>query len=302
MDQSDLPMETYLAALNELPDVRHLEIQGEGEPLAHPKFFDMVREANARGIRVSTITNGSFFSIARIEQILDCRMESIMVSIESPREDEFQSIRGGKLPKVIRGLKALLAARNKQNREQPVVGFTVTVMKQNRHRLKEIIELYEKLGMDGGVLLQMLNPMPAYSNCYPDAIKDQFIPRLEQVLLLSGFEKLCNANSNLNPVRSHFWHEFHNTNSSGSAAQEKHCPWLLEGLYINRHGSITPCPFSKDEGMDGFGKIGAVSIADIQVKKSEMSSLLETGEVPASCNHCQVADSVIASNRRRVPA
>ena len=67
LDQSDLALATFDALLDQLPDVEHLELQGEGEPLMHTDFFAMAERARARGIEVSTITNGSFFGDASCE-------------------------------------------------------------------------------------------------------------------------------------------------------------------------------------------------------------------------------------------
>src|SRR6476660_5185635 len=81
MSQSDLDYATYERALADLPELEQIELQGEGESLMHPRFFDMVRAARARNIAVSFITNGSFFSESAVEQILDAAVEKISVSM-----------------------------------------------------------------------------------------------------------------------------------------------------------------------------------------------------------------------------
>ena len=40
MEQSDLPFQRFAAALDSYPGIRHIELQGEGEPLLHPRFLD----------------------------------------------------------------------------------------------------------------------------------------------------------------------------------------------------------------------------------------------------------------------
>ena len=71
LDQNDLSLDTFRHTLDLLPDLERLEIHGEGEPLMHPDFFEMARLARERGIRLSTITNGSLFSAERIDRILE---------------------------------------------------------------------------------------------------------------------------------------------------------------------------------------------------------------------------------------
>lgn len=48
--------DTFCRLLGEFAGARVLRLQGAGEPLAHPRFFDMVRFAVARGLQVSTLT------------------------------------------------------------------------------------------------------------------------------------------------------------------------------------------------------------------------------------------------------
>lgn len=45
-----MSLEAFRALLDEQPNLRTLQLQGAGEPLAHPFFFDMVSYAAARGI------------------------------------------------------------------------------------------------------------------------------------------------------------------------------------------------------------------------------------------------------------
>src|SRR5215208_2805024 len=52
-----MAFETFTRIVHELPGLRELHLQGLGEPLMHPRLFDMVDYAAARGVAVSTNTN-----------------------------------------------------------------------------------------------------------------------------------------------------------------------------------------------------------------------------------------------------
>src|SRR2546422_375122 len=69
MPQEDIGYEAFERTLASFPGVAHLELQGEGESLMHPRFFDMILLARKRGARVSFISNGSYFSPEVIEKI-----------------------------------------------------------------------------------------------------------------------------------------------------------------------------------------------------------------------------------------
>src|SRR5690606_764917 len=90
--------------------IKHMELQGEGEPLLHPQFFEMIAYARKRfpSLEISFITNGSLFTETIIKNILSANIHTILISIESADEAEFQYIRGGKLSRVVRGIKELI--------------------------------------------------------------------------------------------------------------------------------------------------------------------------------------------------
>src|SRR5262249_9580413 len=147
MPQSDIDFETFERTLQAFPSARHLDLQGEGEPLMHPRFFDMVDLARARGIRVSFVSNGSFFTPENVTRILRGGIEKISVSLESADAATFRAIRGGKLEKVIAGLEHLVGERNRRGLLRPVVGFSITLLRGTTDHLAGILELYRRLGL-----------------------------------------------------------------------------------------------------------------------------------------------------------
>lgn len=172
-EQTDISYKTFEHALDQLPDLRHIELQGEGEPFLHPRLFDMIRLARNKGIKVSTITNGSLFTRDNINKILDSGINCIRISIETPYPAEFKKIRGGSLKNILKGTKELLKERNNRSLAYPKVGFAVTVLKDTVNLLPKIGDLYNELGMDGGMGVQPLNSMDDYSKYYSMELKQK---------------------------------------------------------------------------------------------------------------------------------
>src|SRR5262249_10468070 len=171
MTQSDIDVSLFEKILAAYPAAKHLELQGEGEPLMHPRFFDMLDIARSKGLQVSMVTNGSYFTPAAIDHILEGGVEKISVSLESADSETFRAIRGGKLEKVIDGLERLIAERNRRGLTKPGVGFSITMLAQTAGPLTGILALYERLGLDGGVTTQPLSRMPAYTAVYDSQMK-----------------------------------------------------------------------------------------------------------------------------------
>src|ERR671915_1659042 len=71
-----MEFETFARLLDEFEGLETLHLQGLGEPMMHPRFFDMVRLAAGRGTRVTTNSNLTIFNVRRAAECvssgLDC--------------------------------------------------------------------------------------------------------------------------------------------------------------------------------------------------------------------------------------
>ncbi|MBS0504352.1 MAG: radical SAM protein [Proteobacteria bacterium] len=290
MEQRDLDWAAFRAFLVAHPDLRHVELQGEGEPLLHPRFFDMLAACKARGVRVSLITNGSLLSPERIERLLGAGVGSIHVSIESADPARFQAIRGGKFQKVKDGLALLIARRRERGLAEPLVGLAVTVLKSTIAGLDEVARLYLELGLDGGVVAQQLQPMPVYSRHYDAAMAGEMLGAEE----MQKFITLRTAIARHMPVpRADGF--FYYALFEGFDARRDTCPWLARGAYLDAGGGITGCCFMKDEADATHDPAAAAA------RRAALRDTLEQGEVPAACAGCGTAES-IALNRRAQPS
>jgi MoaA/NifB/PqqE/SkfB family radical SAM enzyme len=289
MDQSDLEPGAFAELLDGLPELEHLELQGEGEPLLHPAFFEMARLARARGIEVSTISNGSLFSPARIEKLLDADLSSVLVSIESPDPSEFAAIRGGRLDKVIEGIRALLSARAARRLRRPAVGFAVTVLRSTERRFPELLELYRRLGLDGGVVVQTLNPMQAYARSYSEGLRAETYSRLGSALALRRLlRQVERAGLDRRGEPLSFWTKlFAREPRSGPE-----CPWLRSALYVDRHGRVTTCPYVKDGDRHGLGRVEEIGLDGILAARRTTEQALEDGVIPTPCQGCAIAEAI----------
>lgn len=290
MEQRDLDWAAFRAFLVAHPGLRHVELQGEGEPLLHPRFFDMLAACRARGIRVSLITNGSLLSPDRVERLLGAGVGSIHVSIESADPTRFQAIRGGKFQKVKDGLALLIRRRRERGLAEPLIGLAVTVLKSTIGGLDDVARLYLETGLDGGVVAQRLQPMPVYSRHYDAAMAGEVLGEGE--LRTFGGVRAALARHMPVPRADGF---FYYALFEGFDPRRDTCPWLARGAYLGAAGGITGCCFMKDE---------ADAIRDPRLaatRRAELRETLDKGEVPTACAGCGTAES-IALCRRAQPS
>ncbi len=282
-----MPYERFVTVLDAFPELEHIELQGEGESLMHPRFFDMVVEARDRGIRVSFISNGSLLTPEPVARLLDLGIEKISVSIESPNDEEFQAIRGGKLSKVLRNLEHLMSERTRQGLDRPVVGLSITVLKSTTDRLHEILGLYRRLGLDGGVTLQPLQRMDAYTRHYAEQMNAQALDDAEVETIWHRFfadKQVREIEKTRGAVVGFFDELMRGWRPAGGT-----CPWLERGLYVNSGGDVTGCCMIKDTANHGFGRIGEDPTPSILERREALREELAGGQTPTPCRGCELA-------------
>jgi len=168
MKQGELAYEDFAATLDNFPTLKMLALVGEGEPLMHKRFFDMVRVAKERGIRVSTISNGSAFSQSVIKKICDSGLDYISISIDSIDPATFaQSRVDGDLTKVWAGIERLAKYRDENGFKYPVIGLKGTLFTHTRDEMPLILAEAKKRGVNVVESFQPLNPKKSYLNIYP---------------------------------------------------------------------------------------------------------------------------------------
>lgn len=286
MEQRDLDWAAFRAFLIAHPGLRHVELQGEGEPLLHPRFFDMLAACRARGIRVSLITNGSLLSAERADRLLDAGVGSIHVSIESADPQQFQAIRGGKFQKVRDGLALLIARRRERRLAEPLIGLAVTVLKSTIGGLDQIARLYLELGLDGGVVAQRLQPMPVYS-CHYDAAMAGEVLGDDEMRKFGGVRAALGQHMPVPRADGFFYYALF----EGFDPRRDTCPWLARGAYLDAGGGITGCCFMKDEADATRDPAAAAE------RRAGLREALERGEVPAACAGCGTAESIALCRR-----
>ncbi len=295
MPQQDMPFEAFTGLIEAFPDLRHIELQGEGEPLLHKRFFDMAAIARDRGIDVSFITNGSYFSARHVERILDLGIRKIAVSIDSADPAMFKEIRGGKLEKVVRGLRLLMARRRERGLDRPAVGFSMTLMRKTLDAFPAIAALYRDLRLDGGLGVQPLQRMDAYVSVYDAEMSRQLLDA-EEIARFEADNRALLETLAAGPRRE--IGGFYDQLFGGWNARSGTCPWLERGVYLSFDGFATPCCNIKDTRPYSILRIAAADGQALDELRTALAGELRRGVLPAPCRNCKIADRVLDSQRK----
>src|SRR5215211_2247775 len=74
--------EDFVRLLDQFPGLRELQLQGLGEPMMHPRFFDMVELAASRGIKVGTNTNLTLLNSKRAGRCVSSGLAELSASLD----------------------------------------------------------------------------------------------------------------------------------------------------------------------------------------------------------------------------
>jgi len=297
LSQEDIAVETAEKALRAIPTLKTLMFQGEGEPLLHKRWHDIVSVARGQDIEVALYTNGSLLHGENVQKILDLRLSKVMVSIESTDEAQFKAIRGGALPRILEGIRLLLDERRRRDQPEPAVGFAVTILRSTIEQLPRIFELYQKLDMDGGIAVQPLQSKPSYTEWYSPETRSEVLSPEESQLASERVSQLreewlgadgnsLSARPSLVEQLGSLWRSFIGQQESSRAG----CRWLNEGVYLRANGSFTPCYFIKDHSL---GQVEDLDLSTVLENRWLLQDQLLAGQVPEPCSGCEVAETII---------
>lgn len=151
-----MSFEAFCALLAEQPGLKELQLQGAGEPLAHPRFFDMVAYAAGRGVEVTTTTSLLTISEARIEECVASGLRRVDVAPGAADPSDCDYLRpGSKLRRALRNAQRLAEAKKRHGAKHPEIRVVLMLLRRNLGELAELVRLAGEHGAQS-VLFQHL--------------------------------------------------------------------------------------------------------------------------------------------------
>ncbi len=133
-----LSMEQFKAFIDDVSKKAKLFYVWGGEPFMYPNFMDLAQYMKSKIPLVTVNTNGTFLE-QNAERIVRDAWDGIFVSLDA-FEEVNDSIRGkGSYKKVIAGIKAINAEKERQGKKLPMVGIVTTVSNQNYLDLANLV-------------------------------------------------------------------------------------------------------------------------------------------------------------------
>ena len=145
----NLDWELFLRIAHAFKQTKYVHLQGWGEPLLHPRLFDMIRVAKEAGCRVGFTTNGTLLSPVAGQRLLDLDLDLLAVSIAGAIPQTHAVIRvGSDLTRILDNLRCFLDLRARQQLLHPKVEIFFLMTKSNMAELPAVVDLTASVGAD----------------------------------------------------------------------------------------------------------------------------------------------------------
>ena len=205
--------------INELyKELVYLIFYFQGEPYINPKFLDMVKYANQKGIYTITSTNGHFLNDENARKTIESGLDRLIISVDGTTQDTYESYRKeGNLDHVLQGARNIVRWKKELKSATPHIIFQFLVVKPNEHQIPEIYRLADEIGIDEVKLKT--------AQVYDYEHGNELIPTLDQY---SRYAKQADGTYSIkNELLNHCWKLWHS------------CVITWDGL-------VVPCCFDKD--------------------------------------------------------
>jgi hypothetical protein len=146
--RAHMALETFRAILAAEARASLVLVQGQGEPLLDPGFFEKIAAARARGKATQVITNGSLLREPMIARLCREGPDVLLVSVDAASPAKNEADRAGmRYAEVARGLGALVRARDGGPRRM-VVGVLSIVAGPFDAAAERALRSFDALGID----------------------------------------------------------------------------------------------------------------------------------------------------------
>ena len=286
--------DVFCRLIDQFPNLSELHLQGLGEPLLHPRFFDMVRYATERGIVVSTNTNLSGLSERRAEECVRSGLNRLHVSLDGASAATYAFIRiGGTLERVLRNIERLNQAKARLGLSLPELHIVAVVMRRNLHELPDLVRLAATLQMSAlsvqhlchdfgeSSLPARYRPMRAFVES--ETLLNEDPARVEQYFSAAravAEELSVSLRLPRTQPRPH----------SAAMSGRARCDWPWRGSYVSYNGEAMSCCMVATPDRINFGNMKEEGVAAVWNNSAYTAfrEKLASPDPPEICRSCSV--------------
>lgn len=282
-----MPLATFRDLVDQFTGVEELHLQGLGEPMMHPHFFDMVAYATGRGVRVSTNSNLTLLTPERARRCVESGLHYLHVSLDGATAETFEWIRiGAAFAKVVRNLDRLMQARAAAASTTPNVRIVMVAMRRNLEELPALVELAHAHGV-GSVFVQHLS-----HDFTESSLPAEYLPMRrfvdEQTLVHEDPQRVEKHFQEARRVAAFLGVDLRLPPVGQGPRNAGHCDWPWRGAYVSYSGEAMPCCMVSTPDRVNFGNMAQAGAAEVWNNPAyrDFRARLSSDEPPEICRSC----------------
>jgi radical SAM protein with 4Fe4S-binding SPASM domain len=289
-----MPYDAFCRLLDQFPAVRELHLQGLGEPLLHPRFFDMVRYAAQRGIEVSTNTNLTALSERRAEECVKSGLARLHVSLDAAEARAYEYIRvGARFSKVLRNLGWLNEAKERLGAAQPEIRLVAVAMRANLEQLPALVRLARRYRVHSLSIQHLAHDFSESSLPLKYQPMRKFVDREtlagEDPARVQRWFDEARAAAAETGVRLRLPNPRPQPRPPAARGRER-CDWPWRGAYIAYSGEAMPCCMVATPDRKNFGSMTRDGVEPVWNNEAyrRFREQLDSDQPPDICRGCAV--------------
>jgi radical SAM protein with 4Fe4S-binding SPASM domain len=284
----------FTRIIDQFENLQELHLQGLGEPLMHPRFFDMVAYAVEKGIHVSTNSNLTLLNDRRAERCVTSGLERLHVSIDGATAATYERIRvRAHFERVVHNLQRLLAAKERAGSRLPHITLVVVIMRQNLHELPALVRLAKQWSVEKVFVQHLCHDFGEFSlpaHYYPmrEFVQEQTLLNEDPLRVASYFSEARTLAQELG-IDLRLPHTQMRRHPPGTPGPAR-CSWPWQGAYISYQGYAMPCCMVSTPDRINFGNISEQGVkqtwnsAAYQAFRDQLAS----DQPPEICRSCSL--------------
>lgn len=288
---ADMSWELFTGIVDQVPNISRVVLHGVGEPMLVKDLPRMIRYLKSRNTYVLFNTNGTLLTRKKYQELVDCGLDELRVSLDAAEPRAFELVRGRDMfDQIVRNVRTFAALQREKGTDTPRVSLWLTGLKETIGQLPAFVRLAHELGVRE-VYLQRL----VY---FADG---QGLARSQSALFEQIDEVEAGAIREAEALAASLGLVFNASGATepGTSLKKKEAdrpwtlcrrPWTL--MYFTAHGRALPCciaPFSM-RGYESFtlGNATQQSLREIWNGEQyrQFRQALLSDKPPKACDSC----------------
>jgi radical SAM protein with 4Fe4S-binding SPASM domain len=285
---------TFVQIVDQFVGLQELHLQGLGEPMMHPRFFDMVEYAVRKSIRVTTNSNLTLLNERRAERCVTSGLDCLHISIDGSTAETYERIRlRAHYDRVVGNLERIVAARRRLKSALPKLRIVMVLMRQNLQELPDLVRFAHRHSIES-IFVQHLchdfteSSLPARYLPMREFVQNETLLEEDPQRVAYYFEEAREVAGELG-VELRLPRTQMRLHPPGTPGP-KRCDWPWSGAYFSYQGYAMPCCMVSTPDRINFGQISEQGAEDLWngIGYQEFRNRLSSEEPPEVCSSCSV--------------